>query len=278
MKLFKKLQNVRGLFNGLGAASALLLAFGSASSQAGYMALFETSLGDSKSNSNFGNTLFLQYAEKINDEWKFNIQSSNSFTLRSITDENDRMNFEHNYVRTNISKKTLFTLGGTNIGLGIRYVAPTNAKSQGQGSLGVLTFRPDANFQLTDSFSLYTQLILGGHLQRRRVSFLGAANPHFIAGWRLIPSWDVTPNVYIAGDFILFTEISSTLNAEGKAHGFDGSNKLDSEIELGFKGDFMKNATVGFVVHSAGTLTGANGVRVYSPRAFDYNLRFTKEF
>ncbi len=145
---------------------------------------------------------------------------------------------------------------------------------QAQGSMGALTFRPEMSRSF-GSFNLTTMLVAGPYLQRKRKAYVGSSgNPFWVTGFRLVPSYDINANFYVAGDFLLFNTMSFGENGEGTS----STNKIDNEIELGFKGEATSQWSIGVVAHSAGTLTGENGDRVYSPRSFDFNLRFSKEF
>jgi hypothetical protein len=252
-------------------AAALAL---SLNAQAGYVVQYQNSLGDSSDNKNYGNSVFLQYNTKLDDNWGFNAELLEEFLLQSVN-STDRLKITHGFFRTNFKRKNLFSFGDWSGALGIRYFFPTTATMQNQGSFGSLTFRPEMSKSF-GSFSLTTMVVAGPYLQRRKSAYVGgnAGNPFWITGLRFVPSYQVNSNVYVAADFLIFNTLSFGANGEGTT----GTNKIDNEIELGFKGEATANWSVGVVAHSAGTLTGENGSRVYSPKAFDYNLRFSKEF
>jgi hypothetical protein len=257
---------------GVSLASVIgLAAFSQNQANAGYVVQYESSLGNASANSNFGNSIYLAYNAKINDNLGYSAEMLEEFTLKPATGSN--LSFTHKYIRMNLKQKKVVSFGEWDLNFGYRYVFPTTSVSQNQGSLGNIQFRPELVGKM-GQFGLLIMPIISLQLQRRKTAYVGTGgNPIFLTGLRLIPSFDITPTWFLASDFLVFTQFAY----DDSGDELGSANSIDNEVEIGFKGETTNNWAVSVVAHTEGAISG-DAAKAYSPGSWEFNLRFAKEF
>ena len=228
------------MIRGLGA----ILAVAASSAQAGGIFADLDTATDVKG-TKLSQALYLNYAIPINYRYSVTPEMLNVIDYKSAG-----TTITHFYTRVLVTDNSLAKFGDWTLQMGYRYVLPTSAGAQKQGSFGAFTLRPLIT-RTMGNFSVAGRLIAGLHLQRDGRSVTDKTpNPIGIMGFEFMPAYAITPHLTIAADILL----ASSYYGIATANGVDAVTNVAKTSH--FASEFLHNYELSYHFDSCETDVG----------------------